>query len=119
MNISAKSDSGVSLVCEACGHLQFPNYFSFLDHHFFHVRQPVVSLVKLSSTLLTKLQQKSYKINSGVARRSKNFSHVPPLKISVVKQQGAKHFQVIQKEVWKYNLFLLYLLFYMCMNNVM
>lgn len=98
MSIPIESDSANSLYCEICD-VFFCSFTEFHHHHLNHIRQPVVTLVKLNPILCAKLQWKSYKVNTGVARRSHQFEHVPPLKISVVNQQGLKQFQVVKKEV--------------------
>lgn len=99
MSISTESDSANPLYCELCDFVQFSSYTEFHIHHLTHIRQPLVRLVKINPNLTAKLQWKSYKVNTGVARRSNNIEHVPPLKISVVNQQGLKHFQVVTKKV--------------------
>lgn len=98
MNVSTDCESAsTSYYCELCDFIQFPTYSEFHLHHLNHIRQPVVSLVKLNRSLIEKLRFNCYKVNTGVARRSVN--HVSPLKISLKKTQGTSQFQVIKKEV--------------------
>ncbi|KAK6625076.1 hypothetical protein RUM43_005367 [Polyplax serrata] len=98
MNIATESDSENLLYCELCDFVQFATYADFQIHHLSHIRQPLVRLVKINPNLNAKLQSRSYKVNTGVARRSQQFEYVPPLKISVVNQQGLKQFQVVNNQ---------------------
>lgn len=100
MNIATESDSENLLYCELCDFVQFATYADFQIHHLSHIRQPLVRLVKINPNLNAKLQSRSYKVNTGVARRSQQFEYVPPLKISVVNQQGLKQFQVVNNQVY-------------------